>query len=64
MIEMESYHQYADDCVCQAQNEGTPEHRDILLNIALAWLRLAHQAQELGTAHAPVTESEQHELAS
>jgi hypothetical protein len=31
--------------VRQAQNEDTQDGRDILLNVALAWLRLAHQRQ-------------------
>ena len=39
------YRQYAADCVRQAQDEGTPEDKTIMLNVALAWLRLAQQSQ-------------------
>jgi len=41
MMNVESYRQYAADCVRQAQNEPTAEDRNIVLNVALAWLRLA-----------------------
>jgi hypothetical protein len=37
------YRQYAADCVRQAQDEDTPEDKTIMLNVALAWLRLAQQ---------------------
>jgi hypothetical protein len=39
------YRQYAADCVRQAQSEDTSEERTIMLNVALAWLRLAQQAE-------------------
>ena len=45
MIDLASYRQNAVDCVQQAQAEAAPEDSDILLNIALAWLRLAQQVQ-------------------
>jgi len=45
MIDLESYRQNAVHCVQQAQAEAAPEDTDILLNIALAWLRLAQQVQ-------------------
>ena len=50
MINVASYHQNAEDCVHQAGLEETPEDKNILLNVALAWLRLAQQTQAL--AHA------------
>jgi len=39
------YRQYAADCVRQAQDEDAPEDKTIMLNVALAWLRLAQQSQ-------------------
>ena len=57
MGRFEDFRQYAADCVRQAEAQQKPEDRDILLNVALAWVRLAQQA-----AHAvddsPADESE------
>jgi hypothetical protein len=39
------YREYAAECVHQAQSESTPEDKTIMLNVALAWLRLARQAE-------------------
>ena len=39
------YHQYAADCVRQAEQEKTAGEKGILLNVALAWLRLAQQTE-------------------
>jgi hypothetical protein len=47
MMNVESYRQYAADCVRQAQQEPTPEERNIVLNLALAWLRLARQTEAM-----------------
>ncbi len=47
MMNVESYRRYAADCVRQAQGEETPEDRNILLNVALAWLRLARQTEAI-----------------
>ena len=47
MMNVESYRRYAADCVRQAQGEETPEDRNILLNVALAWLRLAKQTEAI-----------------
>jgi hypothetical protein len=47
MMNVEDYHQYAADCVRQAQKEPTPEDRNIVLNLALAWLRLARQTEAM-----------------
>jgi hypothetical protein len=41
----ESFKQYAADCVRQAAGEQRPEDKTILLNVALAWVRLAQQSQ-------------------
>jgi hypothetical protein len=47
MMNVQSYRQYAADCVRQAQKEPTPEDRNIVLNLALAWLRLARQTEAM-----------------
>lgn len=47
MMNVESYREYAADCVRQAQSEPTPEDRNIVLNMALAWLRLARLTETL-----------------
>jgi hypothetical protein len=52
MMNVDSYRQYAADCVRQAQSEPTPEDRNMVLNIALAWLRLAQQTELLKDATA------------
>jgi hypothetical protein len=44
MGRVDNFRQYAADCVRQAETEPTPEDKNILLNMALAWLRLAQQA--------------------
>jgi hypothetical protein len=46
MIDVESYRQNAADCLRQAEGEDAPEDKNILLNVALAWVRLAQQVQE------------------
>jgi hypothetical protein len=45
MIDTDICRQNAADCVREAQADETPEGRNILLNIALAWLRLAQQTE-------------------
>jgi hypothetical protein len=47
MIDVESYGLNALDCLRQAGNEETAEDKNILLNVALAWLRLAQQTQQM-----------------
>jgi len=49
------YRQYAADCVRQAQAEQTIEDRTIMLNVALAWLRLAQQLELRLEAASPPT---------
>ena len=44
----ENFRQYAADCVRQAEGQQKPEDRTILLNVALAWVRLAQQSQAAG----------------
>ena len=46
----QDYRQNAVDCVRQAQGEDTSDGRDILLNVALAWLRLANQTEQTESA--------------
>ena len=45
MVSSTRYRQYAADCVRQAQGETTAEDKTIMLNVALAWLRLAQQSE-------------------
>lgn len=45
----ETYKQYAADCMRLADGETTTEARDVMLNMALAWVRLAQQKQALMT---------------
>jgi hypothetical protein len=56
MMNVESYREYAADCVRQAQSEQTPEDRNIVLNMALAWLRLARLTETLENETPPDTE--------
>jgi hypothetical protein len=57
MIDMESYRQNAADCVRQAQDQDSPDDKNILLNVALAWLRLAQQMQVKNEPDTEATES-------
>jgi hypothetical protein len=45
MIDVESCRRYAADCLRLAEGEDAPEDRNILLNVALAWVRLGQQTQ-------------------
>jgi hypothetical protein len=66
MSSVTRYQQYAADCVRQAQSEDTPDHKTIMLNVALAWLRLARQIEAGRQDEAPPTapSAEQAELIS
>jgi hypothetical protein len=65
MSSVTRYQQYAADCVRQAQSEVTPAHKTIMLNVALAWLRLARQIEAGRQDETPPTApSEQPELIS
>jgi threonine dehydrogenase-like Zn-dependent dehydrogenase len=48
MMNVETYREHAAECLRQAEAEAAPEDKNILLNVALAWVRLAHQVQEVG----------------
>ena len=43
----ERFREYAADCVQKATGAPTPEDKNLLLNMALAWVRLAHQSQTI-----------------
>ena len=53
MVSVTRYRQYAADCVRQAQGEEAAEDKTIMLNVALAWLRLAQQAEARDEADSP-----------
>ena len=55
MSSVSRYRQYAAECVRQAQTEDTPEDKTIMLNVALAWLRLARQTEADRQDEAPPT---------
>lgn len=42
-----NYRQYAADCLRQAEDEDTQDGQTILLNVAVAWLRLAQQTEAM-----------------
>jgi hypothetical protein len=50
MARIDNFRQYAADCMQQAKVQQSPEDRDILLNVALAWVRLAQQSETLPAA--------------
>lgn len=50
MGRIESFREYAADCMRRAEGEQTPEDKTILLNMALAWVRLAQQSQAVAGA--------------
>ena len=52
-MNVETYRQHAADCVRQAQAEDTPEDKNLVLNVALAWLRLARLTQTLNIDDSP-----------
>jgi hypothetical protein len=54
MTTVESYHQYAADCMQQARNEKSQADKAILLNVALAWMRLARQTEALANVASPL----------
>ena len=55
MVSVTRYRQYAADCVHQAQTQEAAEDKSILLNMALAWLRLAQQLEVLNEDDSPPT---------
>ncbi len=57
MGRIENFREYATDCMRRAEGEERPEDRDILLNMALAWVRLAKQSADTAEMAAPVDAS-------
>jgi hypothetical protein len=57
MIDVESCRHYAADCVHQASGEQSAEDKNILLNVALAWLRLAQQTQAMAEPAQPADDA-------
>jgi len=53
MMDPDGYQEYAADCMRMAQAEETPEDRNLMLNLALAWIRLAHQRKALAAGIIP-----------
>jgi hypothetical protein len=47
MGRIENFKQYAADCMQQADAQKSPQDREILLNVALAWVRLAQQSETM-----------------
>ena len=45
MNRIDIFRQYATDCIRQAEGAPRTEDKTILLNMALAWVRLAQQSQ-------------------
>jgi hypothetical protein len=67
MSSVTRYRQYAAECLRQAQTEEDASgDKTIMLNVALAWLRLAQQTEAIEQAEMPppALEFEQHELTS
>lgn len=50
MVSVTRYRQYAADCVRQAEGEASAADQTIILNVALAWVRLAQQTEEWDAA--------------
>jgi hypothetical protein len=48
MASAENFRQYAAECVAQAETQQSSADKNILLNMALAWVRLAQQTQTIG----------------
>jgi hypothetical protein len=46
MTNTDDYRQYASECLRQAEADVVPETKNLLLTLALAWIRLARQTQE------------------
>jgi hypothetical protein len=55
------YRAYAQECLHFASGMETPSCRAVLLQMANAWLRLAHQAEK-NAGHQPVTTEDRNEL--
>jgi hypothetical protein len=53
MTTEDNYRAYAADCVRQAEGAGSADEKAVLLNVALAWIRLAHQKEAMTGKAAP-----------
>jgi hypothetical protein len=53
MRSSDTFKEYAADCMRLAEGEATPEAKNLMLNIALAWIRLAQQKQALAPSLVP-----------
>jgi hypothetical protein len=49
MSTADKFKDYASDCVRKAGEAPTPEDKTLLLNMGLAWLRLAEQVESIRT---------------
>jgi hypothetical protein len=56
MSTAEKFKDYAADCVHKAGEATTPEDKTLMLNMGLAWLRLAQQVEALRTVREDATE--------
>lgn len=45
----EKFREYAADCLQKATGAETPNEKTLHLNMALVWVRLAHQSDAIGT---------------
>ena len=45
----ERFKEYAADCIQHASGANSPEDKNLFLNMALAWVRLAHQSHAITT---------------
>jgi hypothetical protein len=57
MSTAEDFRQYAEECLRQADDETTVAEKDIMLNLALAWVRLAQMATTAEPAAAMTPEA-------
>lgn len=57
MGRFESFKEYAVDCMRRAEGEQKLEDKTILLNMALAWVRLAQQSQQAANLKASKPEA-------
>jgi hypothetical protein len=47
MVNRFEYHRYAEDCLRQAEQTGSPEAKSVLMMIASAWNRLAQRLENV-----------------
>ena len=49
MSTAQKFKDYAADCVRKAGEASTPADKNLMLNMGLAWMRLAQQVETIGT---------------